>query len=186
MIRYDIFNNFILNLERERLRLGLSQEKWAHALDLSLSSYKRLISGENKKIDFFLPYQLYKVTGKLFFEFCGISSPRLDLIAKVQRLSLPQVNFINDMVDFELQFSNNYNPDYLTVIIPVGNIEDGMIYDSCALEMLEVPDLWSRFGVSISHGLRITSNHLNPVYHSGDILLISKRPPRDGDRYIYL
>ena len=186
MNRYDVFNEFVLNLERERLHLGLSQVKWAAALDLSLSAYKRLISGENKKIDFFLAYKLYKLTGKLFFEFCGVSSPRLDLIAKVRRLSLPQVNFINDMVDFELKYTDTYSPDTLSVIIPVGNIEDGMIYNSCALEMLEVPDLCSRFGVAISHGLRITSNHLNPVFHNGDILLISKRPPRDGDIGIFI
>lgn len=186
MTEYDIFNEFILNLERERLRLGLSQVNWAEALGLSVSAYKRIISGKNNKIDFFLAYRLYKITGKMFFEFCGLSSERLDLIAKIRRLALPQVNFINDMVDFELQYTNTYSPDSLNVIIPVGSIEDGMIYDSCALEMLEVPDLFSRFGVSISHGLRITSNHLNPVYHNGDILLISKRPPHDGDIGIFI
>ncbi|MBQ0059090.1 MAG: DNA-binding protein, partial [Lachnospiraceae bacterium] len=43
-----------------------------------------------------------------------------------------------------------------------------------------------KYGNEITCGIRVTSNHLHPVYLKNDILLISKRPIRDGDTGIFL
>ena len=43
------------------------------------------------------------------------------------------------------------------------------------------PEYIEKYGERLPGGIRITSNHLHPVYIKGDIIGISKRPPRDGD-----
>ena len=58
---------------------------------------------------------------------------------------------------------------------------DGMILDSYNVEKLDVSNYRKAFGDALHIGIRITSNHLHPVYNKGDILLISRNPIRDGD-----
>ena len=43
MNRLEIVNNISTNIERERIKLGMSQAQFAKALDMSLSTYKRII-----------------------------------------------------------------------------------------------------------------------------------------------
>ena len=93
------------------------------------------------------------------------------------------------IIGFELAFSTSKEEntdDYLTVLIPTGNCEDGMIWDSANVRKVNIAPYRKRYGSQINAGVEVTSNHLTPVYHMGDILLISRRPPRDGDTTIFL
>ena len=45
MNRLEIVNNISTNIERERIKLGMSQAQFAKALDMSLSTYKRIANG---------------------------------------------------------------------------------------------------------------------------------------------
>ena len=45
MTREEMMDNLGNNLEKERIALHFSQSLMAEALDMSLSSYKRIISG---------------------------------------------------------------------------------------------------------------------------------------------
>ncbi len=47
MNRLEIVNNISTNIERERIKLGMSQAQFAKALDMSLSTYKRIANGES-------------------------------------------------------------------------------------------------------------------------------------------
>ena len=183
-MKKEIFiDKFRLNIEKERIRLGYSQAAWAEALGMSLSSYKRLLL-DTKKIDLDLLSKLYNLTGLLMFEFFEESSPRLDLIRKLRNLSDEQIAFITAITNFELAYKDT---DLLPVIRPTGNMEDGMIYDTCSIEHIELPEnIYHRLRHKIQHGIRITSNHLHPAYIMGDILLISSAPPRDGDTGIFI
>ena len=51
MNRLEIANNISTNIERERIKLGMSQAQFAKALDMSLSTYKRIANGESSRID---------------------------------------------------------------------------------------------------------------------------------------
>lgn len=51
MNRLEIVNNISTNIERERIKLGMSQAQFAKALDMSLSTYKRIANGESSRID---------------------------------------------------------------------------------------------------------------------------------------
>lgn len=44
MNRLEIVNNISTNIERERIKLGMSQAQFAKALDMSLSTYKRIVT----------------------------------------------------------------------------------------------------------------------------------------------
>lgn len=190
MTQQELLSHFIENLEKERVRLHLTQAQMAEKLEMSTSNYKKLIAGQYRRPNLFLAQRLYELTGKLLFQFFDSSSPELDVIAKLSRLSVSQRNFVEGIIDFELEFASEHPDDSpddsLTVIIPTGNCEDGMIWDSANIRKINIAPYRKRYGSQVHIGVEITSNHLNPVYYMGDILLISRRPPRDGDTAIFL
>ncbi len=72
------------------------------------------------------------------------------------------------------------------MIIPSGNMHDGMVYDSCSLEKINISGYRKRYGNQIDCALLVTSDHMSPVYHANDILLIARNPIRDGDTGIFI
>ena len=164
MDRIDIANNISTNIERERIRLGMTQSQFAKALDMSLSSYKRIVNGETSRIDIYTAYLIYRLTGRFACEIAGFDDDVIALVKKIKKLSPYQRNYMNAMIDAELAFSMNSEKvwqqaskeDLISVLIP------------------------------IHLGIRITSNHLHPVYNKDDILLISRGPIRDGDTGIFI
>lgn len=186
--RFEINRNFADNLEIERSKLGLSQKEMADKLELSLSAYKRLINLTTAKIDLFTTYKLFLLTGKLMYEFMGISDASSSLKKKVMELSPMQVAYVDSMVDFEIEFAKHHGDadDFVSVYIPTGNMEDGMVYDSSNVEKVNIAEYRNKYGNKITCGIKITSNHMHPVYNLGDILLISKRPVRDGDTGVFI
>ena len=145
LTREQLSRNLGTNLERERFKLGYSQQDMAKALDMSLSSYKRLANGDTGKVDV---YTVYKLSLK----------------------TVPSVS----------------REDYTTMIIPSGNMHDGMVYDSCSLEKINISGYRKRYGNQIDCALLVTSDHMSPVYHANDILLIARNPIRDGDTGIFI
>ena len=185
--RKNAIDNFTKNLEIERLKLGLTQAEMAKKLELSTSGYKKLISGETQKIDFYLGILIYELTGRLFLDMCGFESEEINLLKKIPLLSPGNQRYTNGMVDFELSLQNTSNTahDYIPLYIPTGNMEDGMLWDSANVEKIEVSKFRKQFGQNLHCAIRITSNHLHPVYYMGDILLVCRKSPRDGDTGIF-
>lgn len=189
MDKKTLTDNFANNLELERLRLNLSQAQMANSINLSLSSYKRLINGETEKIDICTAVNLYLLTQKLAFEFLSFSNPQLDVIKKIHQLSPFQLSFIDNMIDFELSIkpdTKEKTPHYITVIIPTGDMKDNMIYDSANFEKLDISSYSNKIKSHALCGIKVTSNHLHPVYNIGDILIIQKTPIRHGDTGIFI
>ena len=191
MNRIEIAKRISLNIERERIKLGLTQAQFAKELDISLSTYKRIANGESSRFDIYTAYLFYKLTGCFACELTGINDDIISLTKKIQKLSTYQRNFVNAIVDTELMQTYSLgltdpNKDYISVIIPTGNMTDGMIFDSYNIEKFDASPYRKAFGNSLHMGIRITSNHLHPVYNKGDILLISRNPIRDGDTGIFL
>lgn len=173
----DYIETFRDNIELERVRKGFTQAEWAERLGMSLSAYKRLISGETRKVDFYFFERVYKATGRVMAELCGAEPVDVTLYTKLSGLSKTQKELIGSLVDIESSLSSGT----LTVFVPVGNLDDGMIYNSANIETIEAPSQ-----LHATCGIRITSNHLHPVYLSGDILLIKQKAPRDGDVGIFI
>ena len=183
--------NFGISMEKERISLGYSQQQMAKALDMSLSSYKRILNGETNKIDLYTAYLLASLTGKQPDELCGLLSPLQKARSAMGDLSESQLNFVSGIIHFELQFAKNLRggesvDDYVTLLIPTGNMQDGMYMDSCIVKKVNVAQYRKRYGDAIDCAIQITSNHLHPAYVLNDILLVSRTPIRDGDTGIFV
>ena len=191
MNRLEIVNNISTNIERERIKLGMSQAQFAKALDMSLSTYKRIANGESSRIDVYTAYLIYRLTGRFSCELTGFNDDVINLVKRIKKLSKTQRILIDSIIDTELALSaykdeSSHTEDLISVLIPTGNMTDGMILDSYNVEKLDVSNYRKAFGDALHIGIRITSNHLHPVYNKGDILLISRNPIRDGDTGIFI
>lgn len=188
MDKQKLIRNFIDSMERERTRLGYTQSQMAEELGVSLSGYKKLITGETNKIDLYLGYRLYQISGKYLLDLCGVEGPGHQIVKRLPELSESQIQFAAAVIDFEADFAarSSHVEDYITMMVPTGSMEDGMIWDSANLEKVNVGPYRARFGEDLHYAIKITSMHLHPVYCQGDVLLVSKQPPRDGDIGIFV
>ena len=191
MTREELTDNYAASMENERRALGYSQEKMARILGISCSAYKRILYGESGKIDIYIAYRMYLLTHKFTFELGWISDPYLDIFSKLRQLNEPQLNFLNTIIDLELGFKdslaeNQQAEDFISVLVPTGNMQDGMYWDSANIEKLNISAYRMIYGKQIDCGVRVTSSHLLPVYQLNDILLISHQPIRDGDTGIFI
>ena len=100
----QLVENFGISMERERLALGYSQQQMAKALQMSLSSYKRILNGETNKIDLYTAFLLTSLTGKQSAELCGILDPLQRARSAMGDLSKSQLDFVSGVIRFELQF----------------------------------------------------------------------------------
>lgn len=188
MSRQEVTDNYILSMEKERIRRGYTQPQMAKRMGISTSGYKKIVAGETSKIDLYSAYQLYKYTGKFIFELCGEENSDLKLFQRLRSLTPAQKAFVSDIIQFEQDFQQKETEaeKYISVIVPTGSLEDGMILDSANFIKVNASSYLHRFGQNLHCGVMITSHHLQPVYHEGDILLICKRPPREGDTTIFV
>lgn len=188
MNRQEIARNFITSMERERVRRGYTQPQMAERLGLSASGYKKIIAGETSKIDLYAAYQVYRLSGKFILELCGESSAELEAFQGYRSLTSSQKAFVNYIIHFEQNFHENNTAveEYISVFVPTGVVEDGMIWDSANVIKVNAAPYVHKFSRELHCGIMVTSNHLQPVYQMGDILLVSKRPPRNGDTGIFI
>lgn len=188
MAKKELAINFANNLEIERMNLDISQAEMADRLGLSLSTYKRIINNETSKIDIYTAYRLYEFTRKSFLEYANDQDEYINISKKIHNLSKSQLNVLNSFVDFQLscQDCKSDSEKFIPLFIPTGNMEDGMILDSAHYQKFDVSCYKNKYGTEIDCGIKITSNHLHPVYHLNDILLLSCTPIRDGDTGIFI
>lgn len=192
MTRIQLYENFAQNIELERTRMGLTQQKMADSLQISLSKYKTLINNPfEANIDIYLAHQIQKLTGKTVRELCGDDLPELEMIRYFRELPKHRQEAIRYMIEIEYQLPTDSLPganedDYTTCYVPTGNMEDGMILDSRDFITVNIAEYKKNSREKIDCAVKITSNHLHPVYMKEDVLLISKRAPRDGDIGIFI
>jgi hypothetical protein len=189
--KHIIIDNFCFTVERERVLLKYSQSEMARALDMSLSSYKKIACGESIKIGIYTVYLLECLTGKFMDELCLLHSPTMESMPLFRCLTKRQVHFVNGIMEFEIAFTKtlttNLAPEeFVTMFVPTGNMHDGMFYDSCNLMKVNIASYRHRYGKMIDYALMITSSHLQPIYQENDILLICRGPIRDGDTGIFV
>lgn len=192
MTRTQLYENFAYNIELERNRLKLTQQKMADALQISLSKYKILITNPcESNIDIYLAHQVQKITGKTVRELCGDDLPELEMIRYFRELPKHRQEAIKYMIEIEHQLPSDSHPDakeedHTTCYIPTGNMNDGMTLDSRDFVTVNIAEYKRNSNERVDCAVKITSNHLHPVYMKGDVLLISKRAPRDGDIGIFI
>lgn len=192
MTKAQLYENFAYNIEIERVRMGLTQQKMADALQISLSKYKILITNPyESNIDIYLAHQIQKLTGKSVRELCGDDLPELEMIRYFRKLPKHRQEAIRYMIEIEHQLPHDSIPgireeDCTTCYVPTGNMEDGMVLDSRDFITINIAEYKKNSIERVDCAIKITSNHLHPVYMKGDVLLIRKRAPRDGDVGIFI
>lgn len=190
MTRQELTKKFVTSMERERVRLGLTQAQLAQKLNISLSGYKKMVAGETTKIDMYTTIIMCQLSGRMLNELCMIESveAHVRLYRKIRKLTEEQIDFIESIVDFENDFMDSVEDvtDYVSVIVPTGCLEDGMIWDSASVEKVNIAGYRKKYGNLIHCGLKITSNHALPAYHANDVLLLTKRAPRNGDVGVFV
>lgn len=179
----EMLDTFAENLEKERIKLGYTQCDFAQKLGISASSYRNIISRRVDTFSIMLAPKLYELTGRFLYEMFGQRSIEIEVLNKFRKLTDRQKAYINAKIEFELEMkAKEEDPaNMLDVLLLTGNMEDGMVLDSAHEEHVYCPEYIEKYGERLHCGIRITSNHLHPVYIKGDIIGISKRPPRDGD-----
>ena len=182
MTNIEITQNFIENLEKAREELGWTQAQMAEKLQMSLSSYKYMISGKSAKIPIYVAYLVYQTTGKFFFELCGDIVPEMSLLMDYRQLSKERQQAIRTSIAMEraiaaqspeaIAQAKDTPEELLPLYTILGNMEDGMYYDTSNVEYFNVAPYRAFYGDEITCGVRVTTNHLHPAYHAGDILLV--------------
>lgn len=162
----NIRTAFALGIECKRQSLGLTQAAMARLTGLSLSSYKRIINGESELRGIEMLDRLYRHDKTFAFEIVDNDDFLLRMIKKLKQLDPPQLAFIEAIVDFEIENQPSAEVE-ITVITPTGDMEDGMLWDSCNVEKRKI-----KTRTDAAEGILITSNHLHPVYVKGDILIL--------------
>ena len=83
----------------------MSQAQFAKALDMSLSTYKRIANGESSRIDIYTAYLIYKLTGRFSCELTGFNDDVINPVKRIKKLSKSQCIRINAIIDAELALS---------------------------------------------------------------------------------
>ena len=172
MTKNVLLDCFVQNLEKERLNLGMTQAEFASKLEISVSTYKNIISRRTDKIDIMIAMQIYKLTGHFLYELFGNDNPEMEWLKKFRLLNERQQTYISGKIDFELEMMSHEqdSENMLDVLVLTGNMEDGMVLDSANEERIYCPEYIKKYGERLHCGIRITS----------------KKPPRDGDTCILI
>ena len=113
----------------------------------------------------------------------------MQVLIDYRSLSPERQQAVRTMIAIERELSmpkDTSDEDLVPLYTITGNMEDGMYYDATNVEYMDVSAYRQFYGNQITCAVKITSNHLHPVYHMGDILLVCQRPPRDGDTGIFV
>lgn len=188
----DAQENLITAYEIWTNKQGLTQAEAALLIDVSLPTYKRLLSREGAKIDFMSAMKISTLLKEPLKRLCGYDIKDYEIFQKIQFLQPRERRFVSALVDFDITYQkylNTYSKEFddISVLIPTGNMEDGMILDAFSVEKMDISPLRGKaYYNSIDCGIKVTSNHYHPAYNVGDTLLIARKAPRSGDVGIFI
>lgn len=174
LTRKQIVDNFIVMCERMRAERNLSQAKMASILDMSTSSYFKMINGDLNSITAHTVYRLHKLTHIPMAVLIGEIDTDTTIRKMMEDISDTQKRFVKTMIEMEYYTACKYDGDgnFVNMIIPTGEMIDGMNYDSCRIEKINIGPYYSQYKDSLICALKITNLSFFPTYIDGDVLLI--------------
>lgn len=99
----EMLDNFRRNIEIERKKKGYTQQEMADRIEMSLSSYRRMIAGDMNLTASIVIKNLYFETGLCLHELMEVNDPYLNVLKKIRKLSSEQMQFVDYIIDRELK-----------------------------------------------------------------------------------
>lgn len=191
MHRADIGRAFIENVERERTLRGWTQQEMAEKLEMSVSGYRKMISGQTESIALFTAYRVSEIFQIPIPILCGSKEYRDCVVEKIYQTPKSICNRVEYYLDYVAKIQDAQKKQaallgkgkIIDIFTLTGYMQDGMYLSSSSVERKMLPKC---FGDRIVKGFKVTENTLLPVYAKGDILLIEENASRDGDIAVFL
>lgn len=98
-------NVFIERFEQQRIKLNLSQKEMAEKLGTSLSSYKRLVSGQTSTKLYDMAIRFYYLTGTSIFGYDSNIDSQHRLLSKMRGMTDDQLYFIESIIDYMKKYT---------------------------------------------------------------------------------
>lgn len=182
---------------RENLRKLLQEKKITlNALslqaDLSEDTLRSVVYGKSHDIKLSTVIKIANVLDCPIDDLVGrqyYSEEEKEIHARMHRFSESSLRamwyFSKLEEDIMLKHSEE-GKDLIPVLCPLGNMKDGMYGGSHTVEMLDISEYPEVLREDADFGLKILSNHFEPMYFLNDILICScKRPPEYNDIVVY-
>lgn len=90
--------NFSDVLERERIQRDMSQKEMADVLNISLSSYRRIVTGESTYVPIEMIINAHRLTGMWLYQMLGESTDNTNALDKYMLLDEYDQETIREMV----------------------------------------------------------------------------------------
>lgn len=176
-----------------RSSMGLTQADLCSILGISKHTLVRIESGETERIDFNVALKASALFKLPIREMCGFRTEDLNLYYNLMHSTKRTQRLIVSILETDIQLAKNmksYLPDekYLIDCMKLADdIRDGIPCNRFYHECVNISKYrtYSWFQVA-DVLLEINSNSYHPLYHIGDKLVISCRPPRDGDIGVFM
>lgn len=170
---------FRQNLRDKLQKSKISLSYLSTQADISEDTLRSIIYGKSQdiklssilKIAHVLDCSLDSLIGRSLY-----SIQEENIIKQLRNLSEHSLRTVQVLIDLEekttLQNSST-DKETISVFLPVGNMKDGIFYDTSRFESLDITNYPQELKNKIAFGIKIISSHFEPVYFMNDILLLS-------------
>lgn len=187
MNKQELTDIFVTRIEEERIKRNWKQHEIAQKIDMSVSGYRKMISGKTDTVSLYTAYKASVLFDIPMVSLCT-GSVRMGLINKIQTMPESVCNRIDYYLECESKILNSYQEldvqsKYVDVLIPTGFMRDGMQVNSYTVDKILIKDIYDE---EIHKGLLVSENSYVPAYAKGDVLLINETMARNGDIVLLL
>lgn len=182
---------------RENLRGQLQEKKitlssLALQADLSEDTLRSVVYGKSQDIKLSTVIKIADVLDSPIDDLVGrsyYSETEREIHKRIHHFSehsLRAIQYFSEMEeDLALKHSEE-GKNVIPVLCSLGNMKDGMYGGNHYVETLDISEYPSVLKEEADFGLKILSDHFEPIYFLNDILICScKRPPEYNDIVIY-
>lgn len=183
---------------RENLREQLQKKKitlssLALQADLSEDTLRSVVYGKSQDIKLSTVIKIADVLDSPIDDLVGrsyYSDMERSIHKKIHQFSEHSLRTIRYFAELEEDMAlkhSNEGKVMIPVLCPTGNMKDGMYGASYQTEILDISEYPGVLREDADFGLKILSDHFEPIYFLNDILICScKRPPEYNDIVLYV
>lgn len=186
-------STFRHNLKTKLKQQKLSLNSLAELSDLSEDTLRSVIYGDSRDIKLSTLIKIADVLKSSIDELIDrkyYSHEEYKLFSEIHTLPKSSLDVIHTIVKLErhcLLTKSKSGKYTVPLLIPTGNIKDGMYYNGSTYDTLDISEYPRDLRDSISFALKITTNNFSPIYSVNDILLVTtKHRPEYYDIIIYI